>query len=118
MAPRPPNPITQRCPSDAAAVLPLGCTSAVVSSISVLVIGPGVNFHRAISDTAVTSAAVPVMKHPEKLESSFSNVCYREQTGQHLLVVSISAFDPKRTSAWTMGVYLGDGCGRNGHQAE
>ena len=26
----------------------------------------GVNFHWAISDTAVTSAAVPVMKHSEK----------------------------------------------------
>ena len=29
---------------------------------------PGVNFQWAISDTGVTSAAVPVMKHSEKLE--------------------------------------------------
>ena len=38
--------------------------------MSCWVIAPGVNRHCAISETAVTSAALPVMKHSEKPVSS------------------------------------------------
>ena len=48
------------------------------------------NFHCAISDTAVTSAAVPVMKHSEKLDSS-SGMMRRSITSMPRFFASVIA---------------------------
>src|SRR3989304_7318697 len=54
----------------AAAAILAGCTSAVKSSISLRVMSPMANLYSPISETGVTSAAGPVMKHSENSESS------------------------------------------------
>src|SRR5512147_2699336 len=62
--------VQDETPYPAAATSFAGCTKAVKSSISVRVMSPMANLYCPISETGVTSAAVPVMKHSENPASS------------------------------------------------